>query len=99
MDKRKFNKFSIACFFVTVITFLSCLKLWQHTSNTSNHFSETGFIGYILFILAFSSPLVGLLFAFKGEREFLKPVLISVNLVTFLTLSLPIAVIAFRDYV
>lgn len=73
--------------------------LWQNVSSSSNEYSQTGFLGYIFFILAFSSPLIGLLFAIKGERGFLKPVLIIGNIVTFLTLALPIAVIAFRDYV
>ncbi|WP_397538513.1 hypothetical protein [Rummeliibacillus pycnus] len=100
MEKRKFNKISISCFIATVISFLGCYKLWQYPSNSiSDNYSQTGFVGYICFIIVFASPLVGLLFAIIGEKGFLKAILIIGNTGAFLTLGLVIAVIAFRDFV
>lgn len=70
-----------------------------NATESTDAFSNTGFVGYIFFILVFTAPFVGLLFAIKSENKFLKPLLIIGNSVTFLSLSLITASIAFADFI
>lgn len=101
MNKRFFKLFSIISFIVTVASFLVCFLLYKYANDTKSveQFSNTGFVGYTLFIIVFTAPLIGLLFAIFTEKGYLKPVLIIGNIIAFLSLSMIVASVTFYDFI
>ncbi|RPJ96326.1 hypothetical protein CW357_05345 [Rummeliibacillus sp. TYF005] len=101
MDNRLLNFISIISFVTTIVSFLVCFLLYRFTNDTKAiaEFSNTGFIGYIFFILVFTAPLAGILFAILSKKTTLKPALILGNTVAFLTLALIVASKAFYDFI
>ncbi len=98
LNKLQFNLISIICFVVTVASFLVCLLVDRYAGTSIENNNYVGLVWYIFYVLAFTSPLAGILIASMGKKSSMKKGLIFGNVIAFLTLSLFTASLVYQHF-